>query len=53
MTADRCGTQDPLEREIEHVLNPGEFIPDAECFSFVFWLYVPSGLPGFSPALLN
>ena len=26
---------DPLEREIELALNPGAFIPDRACFSFV------------------
>ncbi len=35
MTRKRRPQGDPIEREIELVLNPGAFIPDRTCFSFV------------------
>lgn len=35
MTRKPRGKADPLEQEIEVALNPGAFIPDRACFSFV------------------
>lgn len=35
MTRKPRAKTDPLEREIELALNPGAFIPDCACFSFV------------------
>jgi hypothetical protein len=35
MTRKRRAKIDPIEQEIEVVLNPGAFIPDRDCFSFV------------------
>jgi len=35
MTRKPRAKADPLEHEIEHVLNPGAFVPDRACFSFV------------------
>jgi hypothetical protein len=35
MTRKRATKVDPIEQEIELVLNPGAFIPDGACFSFV------------------
>jgi hypothetical protein len=35
MTRNRRRQGDPIEHEIELVLNPGTFIPDRACFSFV------------------
>ncbi len=35
MKRPRGGKTDPMERQIEHALRPGEFIYDRGCFSFV------------------
>lgn len=35
MTRKQRGKADPLEHEIQSALNPGAFIPDRACFSFV------------------
>lgn len=35
MTRKRVAQMDPIEHEIELALNPGAFIPDRACFSFV------------------
>lgn len=35
MTQKARGKIDPIEQEIELALNPGAFIPDRTCFSFV------------------
>ena len=35
MTRQRPTKVDPIEQEIELALNPGAFIPDGACFSFV------------------
>jgi hypothetical protein len=35
MTRKPRGRRDPLDREIEMAFNPGAFIPDRACFSFV------------------
>jgi len=35
MTRKSRAKADPIEREIELALNPGAFIPDRACFSFV------------------
>ena len=35
MTRKRLAQVDPIEHQIELALNPGAFIPDRACFSFV------------------